>query len=110
MALTFLMMSGAAPVITAGIAWKFDAEGEALHLPAFLLSFTVAIFLYSPTFIARNTAVRMVTGRASLWRFVGFYGIFALLCGIAMVLVSQVDCLGDFIICPEKKPVKSSRS
>jgi hypothetical protein len=46
--LTFLMMAGATPFIGDGIANRFDAVSERIHLASFSLAFVIAILLYSP--------------------------------------------------------------
>ncbi len=95
--LTFLMMAGSAPIISMGIAWMHDAEGERLHLSAFLLTFAVGLFLYSPLFFARNIAIRTVSDRRSLFRFNSFFCVCASVSAIGIVMVSQVDVVGHFV-------------
>lgn len=95
MMLSFLMMSGSAPIITGGITWRYGPLGERLHLSAFLLSFAVAICLYSPIFIARNVAIRTVTDRDSLRRHLSFFFWVSLVGAVLILLVARVDFLGD---------------
>jgi hypothetical protein len=95
--MTFLMMAGSAPIISTGIAWMHDAEGERLHLSAFLLTFAVALFMYSPLFFARNIAIRTVTDRRSMFRFCGFFCSCAMFSAFGLVVTSQVDAVGHFI-------------
>ena len=68
LALTFLMMSGAAPLVSNGITWMHGARGERIHLSAFLMSFATCIMIYSPMFVARNVAIRTITCRRSMAR------------------------------------------
>jgi len=97
LALTFLMMSGAAPLVSNGIAWAQGADGERIHLSAFLLTFATALFIYSPMFIARNVAIRVITGRRSLWAYAFFFVSCAVVSSVILVVVSQVDQCGHFI-------------
>ncbi len=97
LALTFLMMSGAAPLVSNGITWMHGAEGERIHLSAFLMTFVTALFIYSPMFTARNVAIRTVTDRRALWTFTRFYGGSALVSGVLLVLVSQSDLVGHLM-------------
>lgn len=73
LALTFLMMSGAAPLVSNGITWAHGSEGESLHLSAFLMTFALSVFCYSPVFTARNVANRTIIDRPSLYAFARFY-------------------------------------
>ncbi|NLX12280.1 MAG: hypothetical protein GXY44_01320 [Phycisphaerales bacterium] len=97
LALTFLMMSGSAPLVTIGITWMHDADGERIHLSAFLITFATSIFLYSPMFFARNVAIRTVTDRRSLYRCGSFFVFFALISSFILILVSRVDVAGDLL-------------
>lgn len=94
---TFLMMSGAAPVVTGGIAWSFGSEGERVHLASFFLTFSTAILLYSPAFVARNVALRVVTDRRSMLRFVIFYLSGMIPCSAVILVVSLSDDVGRFV-------------
>ena len=97
LAMTFLMMSGSAPIVTAGIAWTFGAEGERTHLAAFLMMFSTALFLYSPAFVARNTAIRMVIDRRSLVRFlVGNLSWAMISCGL-LLAIAWHDEIGNMV-------------
>lgn len=98
MGLTFLMMSGAAPIITGGISRRYGAAGESVHLTAFQLAFAVAIFLYSPVFVARNVAIRTVHDRAAIHRYLIFFLAIAATCAAGIVVVSQVDAAGNLIL------------
>lgn len=95
--LTFLMMAGAAPVVTIGIARMHDAIGEKVHLSAFVFCFVISLFLYSPMFYARNIAIRTVNDRRSLWRFTIFFCSCSAFSSLAILLVSQVDVVGHFV-------------
>ena len=97
LALTFLMMSGAAPIVSNGITWMHGEVGESIHLSAFLVTFATALLVYSPTFVARNTAIRTITDRRSLWRFAGFFLLCASMCSACLLVVSQVDVVGHFV-------------
>lgn len=97
LALTFLMMSGAAPLVSSGITVMHGAVGERLHLSAFLLTFATCITIYSPTFIARNVATRTVTDRRSLVQYTGFFVSCAAFCGVILLLVSRVDAVGHLL-------------
>ena len=97
LALTFLMMSGAAPLVSNGITWMHDAEGERVHLSAFLMTFVSALFIYSPMFIARNVAVRTITDRRSLWSFVRFFVFWALVSSALLGTVSLSDAAGELV-------------
>ena len=97
LALTFLMMSGAAPLVSNGIAWVQGAEGERIHLSAFLLTFASALFIYSPMFIVRNVAIRTITGRRSLWAFAVFFVSCAAVSSVLLVLVNRLNPLGHFL-------------
>lgn len=97
LALTFLMMSGSAPLVSTGIAWVQGAEGERIHLSAFLMAFVVALFIYSPMFVARNVAIRTVTDRRSLWAYASFFVTCASVSSVVLVLVSQVDAWGEMV-------------
>lgn len=92
--LTFLMMAGAAPIVSIGIARTHGAEGEKLHLQAFLITFITCLTLYSPMFVARNVAIRTVTDRQALHRFVNFFVACASVSSLVILLVSQVDLIG----------------
>ena len=95
--LTFLMMSGAAPLVSNGITWTQGAEGERTHLSAFLMTFATALFIYSPMFTARNVAIRTVRDRRSFGAFARFYGTWALLSAAVMVVVSRADAAGHLL-------------
>jgi hypothetical protein len=95
--LTFLMMSGAAPVVTGGIAWTYGPEGERVHLAAFLLMFTTALLVYSPAFVARNIAIRMVVDRRSLVRFLVANFTWAIASAALLVGLSRSHALGGFV-------------
>jgi len=96
LALTFLMMSGAAPLVSNGIAWVQGADGERIHLSAFLLTFVTALFIYSPMFIARNVANRTITDRRSLGAFAVFFVSCAAASSVMLAVVSRLDALGHF--------------
>jgi hypothetical protein len=97
LALTFLMMAGAAPIVSNGITWMHGAEGERVHLSAFLMTFALSICIYSPMFMARNVAIRTVHDRRSMKRYLGFMVSCAAICSIVIGLVSQVDFVGHFV-------------
>lgn len=97
LALTFLMMSGSAPIVSNGITWMHGAEGERIHLAAFLMTFVTALMIYSPMFVARNVAIRTIHDRRSMKRFVGFIGGCALGNAAILLLVSRVDLFGHFV-------------
>jgi hypothetical protein len=88
------MMSGAAPLVSNGITWMHGAEGERVHLSAFLLAFASSLMIYSPMFVARNVAIRTITCRRSMYRYAGFFLSCAACCGAILVLVSRVDLIG----------------
>ena len=90
LALTFLMMSGAAPLVSNGITWMHGAEGERIHLSAFLMTFVTALFIYSPMFTARNVAIRTVADRRSMRTFTLFYAVGSLISGTLLILVLSV--------------------
>jgi len=73
LAATFLMMAAAAPMIAHGITIIKDSAGERIHLSAFLLVAVASISIYSPTFVSRDVANRVVTDRASLLRITWFF-------------------------------------
>jgi len=98
LSLTFLMMSGSAPIVTGGIAWKFGPAGERLHLAAFLVCFSTALFFYGPVLAARNVAIRVIVDRPSLFRFAGFFSLCAILIGGLLAVIALVDPVGDFIL------------
>lgn len=97
LALTFLMMSGSAPIVSMGITWMHGAEGERIHLAAFLMTFVTALMIYSPMFVARNVAIRTIHDRRSLKRYVGFIGGCAVANAGILLAVSRWDVLGHFI-------------
>ncbi len=97
LALTFLMMSGAAPIVSNGITWMHGEAGEAIHLSAFLLTFATALLIYSPMFVARNVAIRTITDRRSMQRFAVFFLLCAGASSALLVAVSQVNPLGHFV-------------
>ncbi len=97
LALTFLMMSGAAPLVSNGITWMHGAEGERTHLSAFLLTFATCIMIYSPMFISRNVAIRTITCRRSMARYAGFFVSCATVCAGLLVVVSKVDAVGHLL-------------
>lgn len=97
LALTFLMMSGAAPLVSNGITWMHGAEGERIHLSAFLMTFVTALFIYSPMFTARNVATRTVADRRSMRTFTLFYAVGSLISGTLLILVSQSDLIGHLM-------------
>ena len=98
LALTFLMMSGSAPIVSTGIARMHGPEGERIHLAAFLPAFILSVFLYSPMFAARNVAIRTITDRRSLERFAIFFSAVAGLCCLIIVTVSQWEVAGVFVL------------
>lgn len=87
---TFLMMAAAAPIIAHGITVIKDAEGERIHLSAFLLVAVVAVSVYSPTFVSRDVANRTVTDRTSLMRFVWFFAFWSALVSAILVVIALV--------------------
>jgi hypothetical protein len=87
---TFLMMAAAAPIIAHGITLIKDAEGERIHLAAFLLVAVVSVSIYSPTFVSRDVANRTVTDRTSLVRFVWFFAFWSALVSAILVVVALV--------------------
>lgn len=97
LSLTFLMMSGAAPLVSNGITWMHGAAGERVHLSAFLMTFATALFIYSPMFTSRNVAIRTITDRRSLAAFARFFVLWGSLCAVLLVLFSQVDSLGHLM-------------
>lgn len=94
LAMTFLMMSGSAPIVSNGITWMNDADGERLHLSAFLLTFASSVMLYSPMFVARNVAIRVIADRRSMRRFAIFMVGCASMSSVVILAVSQVDAVG----------------
>ncbi len=97
LALTFLMMSGSAPIVSVGIARMHGAAGERTHLAAFLMTFVTALTIYSPMFVARNVAIRTIHDRRSLKRYVAFVGGCGLVNALVLLLVSRVDLFGHFV-------------
>lgn len=97
LALTFIMMSGSAPLVSNGIAWIQDAAGEGLHLSAFLMTFAIALFIYSPLFVARNVSIRTVVDRRSMKRFLGFFTLISGICSLELLAVSQIDLIGHAV-------------
>jgi hypothetical protein len=97
LALTFLMMSGSAPIVSGGITIMQDADGERIHLFAFLLTFAISLFLYSPMFMARNVAIRTVNDRRSLFRYTYFFIACASISSVILLLISQVDAVGNLV-------------
>jgi len=97
LALTFLMMSGTAPLVSAGITLMHGAGGERVHLSAFLITFVTCLMIYSPTFMARNVAMRTVTDRRSMARYTGFFLSCGALCAAVVVVVSRVDAVGHLV-------------
>jgi hypothetical protein len=97
LALTFLMMSGAAPLVSNGITWMHGAEGERIHLSSFLMTFVTALFVYSPMFIARNVAIRTITDRRSMASFAFFFLFWALVSSVLLVTISRLDTVGHVV-------------
>lgn len=97
LALTFLMMSGSAPIVTAGIAWMQEAAGERVHISAFLLTFATALLVYSPAFAARNVAIRMVVDRRSMIRFIVGNAVWGVVSASLLVAISKSDTVGNFV-------------
>lgn len=95
---TFLMMTAAAPIIQQGIAVSKDEHDEPIHLSALVLVATVAVFIYSDTFVARDVANRTVTDRNSLWRFTWFFMFWSALSAVVLVLVSQWEPLRQLVV------------
>lgn len=95
---TFTMMTAAAPIIQHGIAASKNEHDEPLHLSAFLLVTTMAVFIYSDTFVARDVANRTVTDRCSLWRFTWFFMFWSALSSVVLILVSQVEPLRQLVL------------
>ena len=95
--LTFLMMAGATPFIGDGIANRFDAAAERIHLASFSLAFVIAILLYSPLLTSRNVAIRSVRDRASLRATFRFYTLAAAGCSLLLVLPSLFPSVRDFL-------------
>ena len=93
MVLSFVMMSGAAPIVTGGVAWKFGPEGESLHLSAFLVCFMSALLLYSPVFVSREIAIRTVTDSASKRQYLRFFMAVSGTCSLLVVVMSQMTPL-----------------
>ena len=98
LALTFLMMAGAAPIVSNGITWMHGAEGERLHLSSFLITFALSICLYSPMFMARNVAIRTVHDRRSMKRYLRFMVSCAAISSVVILLISQVEVIGHFVL------------
>ncbi|HSW44528.1 MAG TPA: hypothetical protein VLM89_03050 [Phycisphaerae bacterium] len=94
---TFLMMAAAAPIIVHGISWIKDAEGERVHLSAFLLVGAVAVFIYSPMFVSRDVANRTVTDRASFVRSTWFFMFWSAVAAVILLWVGQVDAVRHFV-------------
>jgi len=97
LALTFLMMSGSAPLVSNGITWMHGAEGERIHLSAFLMTFVAALFIYSPMFITRNVAIRTITDRDSLAAYAQFFLFWALVSSAILAIVSLSGTVGDLV-------------
>ena len=83
------MMSGAAPIVSDGITSKFSSTEEKLHLPAFALTFAVALLMYSPCFTARNVAIRTIKDRRSMARTCQVYLIIATASASLMYLTAS---------------------
>ncbi|MDP7399101.1 MAG: hypothetical protein QGF67_15430 [Lentisphaeria bacterium] len=96
MVLSFVMMSGAAPIVTGGIAWKFGPQGESLHLSAFLVCFMSAMLLYSPVFVTREISIRTVTDSASKRQYLRFFTTVSGACSLLLIVMSQVTPLNVF--------------
>jgi hypothetical protein len=94
----FLMMSAAPPIIQQGIAVSKDEHDEPIHLSAFLLVATVAVFIYSGTFVSRDVANRTVTDRSSLWHFTWFFMFWSAVSAGVLVLVSQFEPLRRLVL------------
>ena len=97
LAMTFLMMAGAAPIVSNGITWMHGAEGERVHLSAFLMTFALSLFIYSPMFMARNIAIRTVHDRRSMKRYLVFMVACAAISSVLVLLVSRIDAVGHFV-------------
>ncbi len=95
--LTFLMMAGATPFIGDGIANRFDAAAERIHLASFSLAFVIAILLYSPLLTSRNVAIRSVRDRASLRATFRFYTLAAVGSSLLLVLPSLFPSVRDLL-------------
>lgn len=96
MALSFVMMSGTAPIVTGGIAWKFGPEGESLHLSAFLVCFLSALLFYSAVLVSREIAIRTVTDSASKRQYLRFFMAVSGACSVLLIVMSQVTPLNVF--------------
>ena len=95
--LTFLMMSGAAPIVTDGITTSFNAELEKLHLPAFALTFSIALVIYSPCFTSRNVSIRTFKNSANIKNVITVYFCIAAFCTILLLLVALFEPLSRFV-------------
>ena len=96
MALSFVMMSGTAPIVTGGIAWKFGPEGESLHLSAFLVCFLSALLFYSAVLVSSEIAIRTVTDSASKRQYLRFFMAVSGACSVLLIVMSQVTPLNVF--------------
>ncbi|MEW6743587.1 MAG: hypothetical protein AB1486_12595 [Planctomycetota bacterium] len=78
LAFTFLLMTGSAPIVNAGITRMAEPGEEDTEVGGFAIAFAVALFLHSPTFSIRDVALKVIGGRSSLRRVHLVWGALAL--------------------------------
>lgn len=83
LAITFLLVSGATPIINASIN-RLPVLNPSAHLAAFALLLGTAVVLHSPLFVTREIAIKLSVDRAGARRAVRF-------CLAAAACVAAVD-------------------